>query len=271
MENSISKRGDLASRLQRIATAIFVAGIAGTVAASRMTRGINSASNGFVPAGSSSEIVVVTNEASKREQAKLAAANFRYTQQLLNELVEQIRNMPVNEGHQRDIAMKRARTISRSLQVFDNISNMPTIRMAEGVVLNMCAAPGEAAVTFLSTGAVYLGGPTNTGALTINLAGNNGVQQFTFASGTLQSSIINAINSFTEQTGVEASQSIENNSRIQMNGVDIGSESLVHVRELDGPSRDNFIFAQAIGGIALDDLKDYGKNALTLQAIQDKP
>ena len=56
-----------------------------------------------------------------------------------------------------------------------------------------------------------------------------------------------------------------------MNGVDIGSESLVHVRELDGPAGDNFIFAQSIGGIALDDLKDYGKNALTLQNIQDKP
>ena len=124
-------------------------------------------------------------------------------------------------------------------------------------------------VAFLSTGRVYLGGSSNNGALTISLDGNKGAHQFTFASGTTQASIINAFNSFTKQTGVQAFQSIENNARIQINAVDIGPDGLVHVRELDGPAGSNFIFAQAIGGISLDDLKDYGSNAITLQALKN--
>jgi len=194
-----------------------------------------------------------------------------HTQQLLNELVQQVRNIPLSAGPEREIALKRARTIARSLQVFERISSVPTRRMADGLILNICATPEDSAVTFLSTGRVYNGGSSNTGALTISLAGNQGAHQFTFASGTTQASIINAFNSFTEQTGVEASQSIENNQRIQMNAVDIGPDGLVHVRELDGPAGSNFIFAQPIGGLALEDLKDYGSNAITLQALKNDP
>lgn len=267
--NNISKLDTLTSRLQRIATSVLVTGFAATVALSRIAHSIDSASNGLSVSDSSSRYLNPPRNASKIKQIDSKHIEIQHTQQILNELVQLIRNNSASTGAEREIALKRARTIARSLQVFDRISNAPTRNNAEDLVLNMCAAPEDAAVTYLSTGYTYSG--VGGGALTISIAGNQGAQQFTFASGTVQSNIINAINSFTKQTGVEASQSIENDRRIQMNSVDIGPDSLVHVGELNGPAGLDYIFAQAIGGIALDDLKDYGKNAITLQAIKNHP
>lgn len=246
-------------------------GFAATVAISRIAHSIDSASKGLRVSDSSSPYLAPPRNATNNKQLESTRSSLLHTQQLLNELVQQIRNTPSSAGPEREIALKRARKIARSLQVFERISSVPARRMADGLILNICATPEDSAVAFLSTGRVYLGGSSNTGALTISLDGNKGAHQFTLASGTTQASIINAFNSFTKQTGVEASQSIENNARIQINAVDIGPDGLVHVRELDGPAGSNFIFTQAIGGIALDDLKDYGKNAITLQAIKNDP
>ena len=130
----------------------------------------------------------------------------------------------------------------------------------------MCAAPADEAVAFLSTNLTYANG--GKGSLTLEITGNEGTQQFTFASGTSQSSIIAAINSFTKTVGVEAEQSTMNTGRVQMTSVDPGTDSLIRLRVLNGP---DLIFAEPIGGPALGDLKDYGANALVLRALDDKP
>ncbi len=131
----------------------------------------------------------------------------------------------------------------------------------------MCAAPAAAAVTFLFTSSTYSNG--GKGALWIEITGNDGSQQFTFASGTSQSSIIAAINSFTKATGVEAEQSRINPLRVEVRTVETGADSLIRLRVLlDGP---DLIFAEPIGGPALGDLKDYGANALVLRAVDDEP
>lgn len=267
----ISKQNTLTSRLQQIATSVLVMGFAAIVAMSRMAHSIDSASKGLRVSDSSSPYQAPPRNVSNNKQLEATRSRLLHTQQLLNELVQQIRNTPSSAGPERDIALKRARTIARSLQVFERISSVPARRMADGLILNICATPEDSAVAFLSTGSTFNGGSSNNGALTISLAGNQGAHQFTFASGTTQASIINGINSFTKQTGVEASQSIENNARIQINAVDIGPDGLVHVRELDGPAGSNFIFTQAIGGFSLEDLKDYGSNAITLQALKNDP
>ncbi len=266
---NISKQSTLASRLQRIATSVLVMGFAGTIATHRIAHSFDNASKGLRVSDPSPRNFVPVNNVSHRERANSAAARMLHNQQLLNELVQQLRNTHADAGNVRADAIKRAREIARSLHVFDRISNVPTRQIADGVIFNMCASPEESAVTFLSTSSTYAG--AGGGALTISLTGNQGEHQFTFASGTTQANIINAINSFTKQTGVEAIQSIENNQRVQMNSVDVGSESLVHVHEVNGPGSLDYIFEQAIGGIALKDLKDYGKNAITLQAIKDNP
>ncbi len=130
----------------------------------------------------------------------------------------------------------------------------------------MCAAPAVAAVTFLSTNSSLNNG--GKGALTIEITGNDGTQQFTFASGTSQSGIIAAINSFTKATGVEADQSKMNPGRVEVRTVETGADSLIRLWTLNGPK---LIFAEPIGGPRLGDLKDYGTNALVLRAAKDKP
>ena len=130
----------------------------------------------------------------------------------------------------------------------------------------MCAAPAVAAVTFLSTTSAYANG--GKGSLTIEITGNDGTQQFTFASGTSQSSIIAAINSFTKATGVEAEQSRINPVRVEVRTVETGADSLIRLWTLNGP---DLIFAEPIGGPALGDLKDYGANALVLRAVDNEP
>ncbi|MCH8823799.1 MAG: hypothetical protein IH984_09865 [Planctomycetes bacterium] len=267
----ISKQNTLTSRLQQIATSVLVIGFAATVAISRIAHSIDGASKGLRVSDSSSPYLAPPRNASSNTKLDSTRSRLLNTQQLLNELVQQIRNTPSSAGPERENALKRARTIARSLQVFNRISSVPTRRIADGAMFSMCATPEDSAVAFLSTGSTFNGGSSNNGALTISLAGNQGAHQFTLASGTTQASIINAFNSFTKQTGVQASQSIENNARIQINAVDVGPDGLVHVRELDGPAGSNFIFTQPIGGLALEDLKDYGSNAITLQALKNDP
>ena len=116
---------------------------------------------------------------------------------------------------------------------------------------------------FLSTTATYLGDGV-TGALTIEVTGNDGVQQFTFASGTTQASIITAINSFKDAVGVSAVQSGANTDRVEMRSLGYGSDSFVRVKELSGPAANDYIFDVATGGTAEEDVKDTGADATVL-------
>ena len=71
---------------------------------------------------------------------------------------------------------------------------------------------GQTAVAFLSTGASYTPGG---GALTIEVTGNDGVQQFTFASGSQQTDIITAVNAFSTALGVSAIANVTDGARIE--------------------------------------------------------
>jgi flagellin len=120
---------------------------------------------------------------------------------------------------------------------------------------------GQTAQVFLSTGVNYTS-PTGTeGSITIEVTGNDGVQQFTFASGTSQGSIISAINSFRDSIGVSASQSTVANDRIEFRSTGFGSTEFVRVKELAGPTAD-YIFSSAASVSAQDDYRDFGRDAL---------
>ncbi|MEE8156008.1 MAG: flagellin, partial [Phycisphaerales bacterium] len=117
---------------------------------------------------------------------------------------------------------------------------------------------------FLSTGGTYNG--AGEGALSIEVTGNDGVQQFTFASGTTQTSIITAINAFKDAIGVSA---IANGGRVEMRSLDFGSNSFVRAKEIAGPDGTDYIFDAATGGTATDDLKDKGRDAtVTINGIE---
>ena len=118
---------------------------------------------------------------------------------------------------------------------------------------------------FLSTGGSYQGG--GLGSLTIEVTGNDGVQQFTFASGTSQTSIITAINAFKDAIGVSAAGI---GGRVEMRSLDFGSTAFVRAKEISGgKDGTDYIFAAASGGTGLTDLKDKGRDAtVTINGIE---
>lgn len=102
----------------------------------------------------------------------------------------------------------------------------------DGTALDVTVEVMQSARTadvFLSTGSTFTNG--DNGSITLEVTGNRGTQQFTFASGTDQSDIITAINSFSEQTGVSAAQ-VSTGANIELNSTEFGSDSFVRVKTL---------------------------------------
>ena len=96
--------------------------------------------------------------------------------------------------------------------------------------------PAETAGLFLS-GAT--GGFTNgalNSAVTLEIAGNLGVQSLSFVSGTTLSAMQDAINLVSESTGVEASLAnpADHTSGLVLSSAEFGSESFISVKPLSG-------------------------------------
>ena len=252
-------RLEIATRLQRLATAIFVTGVAGSVAATRIMAPIHGVSDPRPLTDSRADW--------GQTHSYSTPSGLQQTRALLIELQATIQAARTVDDTAGSSARARVREIARSLALIDRAVSQATSYEAQPAPFGMCAAPAVAAVTFLSTTSTYTNG--GKGALSIEITGNDGTQQFAFASGTTQSSIIAAINSFSEATGVEADQSKMNPGRVQITTVDPGADSLIRVRVLLGGP--DLIFAEPIGGPALGDLKDYGVNALVLRAVDNDP
>jgi flagellin len=120
----------------------------------------------------------------------------------------------------------------------------------------------QTGAVFLSTGANFANG--GSGEVSFEITGTKGVQQFTFASGTSQTDILAAVNSFKDSIGVSATVA-SNASRISINSTGYGADSFVRVKELSNQGATDFIFSAATaGGAAVSDLKDKGRNATVL-------
>ncbi len=82
-----------------------------------------------------------------------------------------------------------------------NDVSINSARIPEGGTLDVditVLTSGQTAEVFLSTGATMFSSGNNEGSITIEVTGVDGVQQFTFASGTSQANMITAINSFND-------------------------------------------------------------------------
>ena len=119
----------------------------------------------------------------------------------------------------------------------------------------------QTGVVFVSTNANLVNG--GNGSITFEITGSNGVQQFTFASGTSQANISAAINTFKDALGVSAIQNATDNNRIQINATEFGSGEFVRVNVLEGTSS-NLLAATAGGAVTSQDLKDVGRDATVL-------
>jgi len=136
-------------------------------------------------------------------------------------------------------------------------------RIPDGGVLNVditVLTSGQTAEVYLSTGATFSSG-SNEGSITIEVTGIDGVQQFTFASGTSQANIINSINSFKDAIGVSATASAVDANRVEFRSVGFGSSQFVRVKELNALTND-FIFASATATGAVNTFKDTGRDAV---------
>jgi flagellin len=117
----------------------------------------------------------------------------------------------------------------------------------------------QTGAVFLSTGATLVNG--NSGSITFEITGVEGVQQFTFASGTTQANIINAINTFSDALGVSASQDTTDANLVQIGSKKFGSAAFVRAKVLEGTT--NTVIQDA-AGTGFTDLKDLGRDAVVL-------
>ena len=103
---------------------------------------------------------------------------------------------------------------------------------------------------------------TFTSAVSFEIQGNNGVQVFTFASGTALSAVVTAINQVSDATGVEASLASAANptSGLILQSLGFGSSEFVSVRKLSGGAFFDAYTAQ--GGGAVN--RDIGGDTLAL-------
>ena len=122
----------------------------------------------------------------------------------------------------------------------------------------------QTAEVYLSTGANL--DNNDGGSITLEITGVDGVQQFTFASGTSQANIIAAINTFTDALGISAAQNATTAARVELRSTRFGSNAFVRAKELEGASTGAgaIIFDVDTAGSAVTDLKDEGRDATVL-------
>jgi flagellin len=94
--------------------------------------------------------------------------------------------------------------------------------------------------------------------VTFEITGTRGSQQFTFASGTANTAVRDAINSFKETLGVSAALS---GNAVGIRSTGYGTESFVRVREVANANASSSFIRDGIGGASGDDLRKTGRNA----------
>jgi len=117
----------------------------------------------------------------------------------------------------------------------------------------------QTGVLYLSTGATL--DNADNGSITVEITGKDGVQQFTFASGSSQANIISAINTFKDAIGVSATAS---GNTVNMSSLEYGSNSFVRAKILEGTTDDLIKTAVDLSGTEGTDLKDEGRDATVL-------
>lgn len=117
------------------------------------------------------------------------------------------------------------------------------------VVVEQTASAQTGTLIWSSTAAG--GGPS--GSLTIEVSGNRGVDQFSFASGASVTNIVQAINASKELTGVSAS--VSNSVQIVFNSTGYGDNQFVSVTKVAG---DSAFAPKNVDGVSIS--KDYGRD-----------
>src|SRR6478609_6401970 len=109
---------------------------------------------------------------------------------------------------------------------FDNVQ-INSARIPDGSKVNVVVQ----VVTSAQTGAITYAGGNIAGNVTIEVGGNGGTEQLSFASGTTVSSIATAINGVTNATGVRASVA---GGTLTVNSTTYGADQFVSLKTVAG-------------------------------------
>lgn len=250
----------LAIRIQNIATSILITGFTGTIVAARLLAATSGTNVKQQP--STLDLGFPSHNSVKHtSSANNAQMQLQETRKLLIEMHSIIDLMSDSSGDEKQQLQVQARNIARSLSVITRIVPSNPVGYQSYPAQGFCVEPAEAAVLFLSATT----GSLENGAA-IGIQGSSGEQDFTFASGTTQAGLIQAINSFSKTLGIEAEQSDQNPYRVEISSLEVGADEFVRMLRFTGGA---YVFLSPLGGELSDDLKDYGKNAITLQNISD--
>lgn len=113
----------------------------------------------------------------------------------------------------------------------------------------------QQAVVYLSAGATF--NNNNQGAVSFEITGVKGTQQFTFASGTTIANVAASINSFTEALGVTATVS---GSIVKVQSTGYGTDNFVRMREVAGGATGRDWLRTTASGTNTDSAQDSGRN-----------
>jgi len=120
-------------------------------------------------------------------------------------------------------------------------------------------------VTSAQTGQAFLSAGTGNvlsgTSLTIEVAGNKGIQQFTFASGTSGADMVTAVNAFKEVTGVSASINTGSGAYVQFSSVEFGSTQFASVTKVAGDSAYDTAINSSTATGGSTSVKDTGRDA----------
>jgi flagellin len=136
-----------------------------------------------------------------------------------------------------------------SVKISDNVGAYRQVT----VTVNQSAQTARAGL-LLSGGVLENGG---SGAVTFEVAGERGAQQFSFASGTTAANIVTAINAFSEALGVSAQTS---GTDVRINSIGFGTDAFVRVREIANANTSTNFITNTIAG-ATQEVRTIGRNA----------
>ena len=117
----------------------------------------------------------------------------------------------------------------------------------------------QTAAVYLSTQANLVNG--GNGSITLEITGMDGVQQFTFASGTSQANIMAAINTFSDALGVSATAGVTDVDKVAIHSRTYGSDQYVRAKVLEGTTNDIIANDDTLVDGTSTDYKDYGQDA----------
>lgn len=264
---------DLTTRLQRLATGL------------RINRGADDPAGLIVSERLRSELKGIRTAITNSERASSVIATTEGYLTEVADLLNSIKGLVVQAANTGGVSQEEIEAnqlqIDSALDSITRISNtasfaglqllngsldyltsgVPTNNITDATVFsaefgnNQNVAVNVEVVSSAQTAELFLSGNTagSPGALlssvTLEIAGNTGVQTLLFASGTTLSAVVSAVNSLRDSTGVSASlvSATDQTSGLVFNSIDYGSDAFVSVRKV-GQGGDFFNVADAQGG-----------------------